>query len=102
MGKARKVKEDREIKINNANNNVFAAGNTAEEEKVPLKEPVFAVGELMEVVGIKNKQDFNKNIVKVIGYDAKADRYEVKFEAGRYAGVTAKLREENLMYSAVK
>lgn len=102
--KARKVKEDREIKMNNAKNNVFTAGNmpAEETEKIPVKEAVFKEGELMEVVGIKNKQDFNGNIVKIMSYDGQADRYEVKFEAGRYQGITAKMREENLMYSSVK
>eukprot|EP00421_Protoceratium_reticulatum_P005030 CAMPEP_0168365232 /NCGR_PEP_ID=MMETSP0228-20121227/4612_1 /TAXON_ID=133427 /ORGANISM="Protoceratium reticulatum, Strain CCCM 535 (=CCMP 1889)" /LENGTH=534 /DNA_ID=CAMNT_0008378007 /DNA_START=85 /DNA_END=1686 /DNA_ORIENTATION=- len=96
---ARKVKEDRDLKQANAKNNVFAAG--LGETKAPLKEPVFKVGELMEVIGVKSKPDYNGKIVRVTGYHAEVDRYEVKFEGGRYNTVVVKLREENLMYSSV-
>lgn len=100
--KALKVKTDREIKQHNAKNNVFAAGMGGEEPKKVLKEAVFKEGELMEVIGVKSKTDYNNKIAKILKYDPHADRYEVQFEAGRYAGVTVKLREENLMYSALK
>mmetsp|Transcript_19032 Transcript_19032/g.60536 ORF Transcript_19032/g.60536 Transcript_19032/m.60536 type:complete len:541 (-) Transcript_19032:259-1881(-) len=96
---ARKVKEDRDKKQANARNNVFTAGMGAETPK--LKEPVFKAGELMEVIGIKNKPDYNGKIVRIARYHPEVDRYEVKFEGGRYDTVVVKLREENLMYSSV-
>lgn len=96
---ARKVKEDRDLKQANAKNNVFTAGMGGEAPK--QKDPVFKVGELMEVIGIKNKPDYNGKIVRVVKYHPDVDRYEVKFEGGRYDTVIVKLREENLMYSSV-
>ncbi|CAE8680066.1 unnamed protein product, partial [Polarella glacialis] len=100
---ARKVKEDRDLKQTNAKSNAFAAGMGGEETvKQPLKVAKFKVGELMEVIGVKSKPDYNGKIVKVLGYDAQADRYEVRFEAGRYDTVVVKLKEDNLMYSAVQ
>eukprot|EP00418_Pyrodinium_bahamense_P077148 CAMPEP_0179049684 /NCGR_PEP_ID=MMETSP0796-20121207/20338_1 /TAXON_ID=73915 /ORGANISM="Pyrodinium bahamense, Strain pbaha01" /LENGTH=562 /DNA_ID=CAMNT_0020746165 /DNA_START=21 /DNA_END=1706 /DNA_ORIENTATION=- len=97
---ARKVKEDRELKQANAKNNVFAAGMGEATPK--LKEAKFKVGELMEVIGLKNKPDYNGKIVRVVNFHPEVDRYEVKFEGGRYDTVVVKLREENLMYSAVQ
>mmetsp|Transcript_4802 Transcript_4802/g.15061 ORF Transcript_4802/g.15061 Transcript_4802/m.15061 type:complete len:543 (+) Transcript_4802:136-1764(+) len=97
---ARKVIMDRELKQANARNNVFAAGMGGE-QKLPLKEAAFKNGELMEVVGLRNKPDYNGKIVRVMKYHPAADRYEVQFEGGRYNTVVVKLREENLMYSSV-
>lgn len=97
--KALQIKEDREKKEANVRNNVFTAGSGA---PAPKKEAVFKTGELMEVLGLKNQADFNGKIVRVLRYYPDLDRYEVKFEGGRYDGVAAKLREENLMYSAVE
>lgn len=96
---ARKVKEDREKKEANVRNNVFAAGSGA---PAAPKEAVFKEGELMEVLGLKNKPDYNGKIVRVMKYHPDVDRYEVRFEGGRYDSVVVKLREENLMYSAVE
>eukprot|EP00927_Polykrikos_kofoidii_P044274 TRINITY_DN38284_c0_g1_i1.p1 TRINITY_DN38284_c0_g1~~TRINITY_DN38284_c0_g1_i1.p1 ORF type:complete len:549 (-),score=161.41 TRINITY_DN38284_c0_g1_i1:26-1672(-) len=95
---ARKVKEDRERKQANANANVFAAGSG---ESLPKREAAFKEGETMEVLGVKSKPDYNGKIVKIIKYHADSDRYEVRFEGGRYDSVVVKLREENLMYSSV-
>mmetsp|Transcript_12862 Transcript_12862/g.35321 ORF Transcript_12862/g.35321 Transcript_12862/m.35321 type:complete len:540 (-) Transcript_12862:62-1681(-) len=97
---AKKIKDDRDLKQANAKNNVFTAGMGSETPK--KKDPVFKKDELMEVVGIKAKPDYNGKIVRVIGYHPDVDRYEVKFEGGRYDTVVVKLREENLMYSAVQ
>lgn len=96
---AKKVKQDRDLKQANVKANVFAAGTG---EKLPVKEAVFKVGELMEVLGVKSKPDYNGKIVRVLKYHPEADRYEVKFEGGRYDTVVVKLKEENLMYSAVE
>jgi len=96
---ALKIKDDRDLKQANAKNNVFTAGMGSETPK--LKEPVFKAGELMEVIGIRNKPDYNGKIVKVLMYHPQVDRYEVKFEGGRYDTVVVKFREENLMYSSV-
>mmetsp|Transcript_116095 Transcript_116095/g.361745 ORF Transcript_116095/g.361745 Transcript_116095/m.361745 type:complete len:542 (-) Transcript_116095:54-1679(-) len=96
---ARKIKDDRDLKQANAKNNVFTAGMGEATPK--LKDPVFKAGELMEVVGIKNKPDYNGKIARVVKYHPEVDRYEVKFEGGRYDTVVVKLREENLMYSSV-
>lgn len=98
---ARKVKEDRERKTTNVQNNTFVAGATA--EPIPrAKEAVFKNGEFMEVLGVKSKPDYNGKIVRVLKYHPDVDRYEVRFEGGRYDSVIAKLKEENLMYSAVQ
>jgi len=97
---ARKVKEDRDRKAANVKNNVFAAGSGA--PSAPKKEAVFKVGEYMEVLGIKSKPDYNGKIVKVMAYHPDVDRYEVRFEGGRYDTVLARFREENLMYSTVQ
>lgn len=95
---ARRVLEDREIKQANAKANAFAAGSGAD---VAPREAKFKEDELMEVIGIKNKPDYNGNIVKILKFHPDVDRYEVKFTGGRYDTVIVKLREENLMYSAV-
>ncbi|CAJ1361508.1 unnamed protein product, partial [Effrenium voratum] len=56
----------------------------------------------MEVVGVKSKPDYNGKIVRVVKFHPEVDRYEVKFEGGRYDTVVVKLKEENLMYSAMR
>jgi len=56
----------------------------------------------MEVLGIKAKPDYNSQIVRILSYDPQADRYEVKFEGGRYDTVVVKLREENMMHTMVE
>lgn len=98
---ARKVMEDRDKKQTNARNNTFVASSGEPQEKKELKEAVFKIGEVMEVVGVKSKPDYNGKLVKVIGYSADVDRYEVKFQGGRYDTVVVKLREDNLMYSSL-
>lgn len=102
--KARMVKEDRELKERNAKANVFTGyvGETKDIPKRTVADAKFANGELMEVLGVKSKPDYNKKIVKVMSYDPEADRYEVRFEGGRYDTVVVKLKEENLMFSSVK
>lgn len=98
---ARKIAEDREIKMRNVQNNTFVASSGAPSKEPVRKDPVFRNNELMEVLGIKNKPDYNGNIVRVIKYHPDVDRYEVVFIGGRYNTVVVKLKEENLMYSAV-
>mmetsp|Transcript_24898 Transcript_24898/g.83019 ORF Transcript_24898/g.83019 Transcript_24898/m.83019 type:complete len:560 (+) Transcript_24898:94-1773(+) len=98
---ARKVKEDREKKENNVRNNVFTA-TSGEPTKPKDKEAVFKKDELMEVLGVKSKPDYNGKIVRVLKYHPDVDRYEVRFEGGRYDTVVVRLREDNLMYSAVQ
>mmetsp|Transcript_9716 Transcript_9716/g.17085 ORF Transcript_9716/g.17085 Transcript_9716/m.17085 type:complete len:550 (-) Transcript_9716:312-1961(-) len=95
---ARRVKEDRDIKQANANANVFTAKAA---DAIPQKEAKFKPGELMEVLGLKNKTDYNGQIVRVLKFHPQADRYECVFEGGRYNTIPVKLREENLMYSSV-
>lgn len=95
---ARRVKEDRDIKQNNAKANVFAAGSG---ETAPQREAAFKTGDVVEVLGVKSKPDYNGKHVKVLMYHADVDRYEVRFEGGRYDTVVVKLREENLMHSSV-
>jgi len=97
---AKKVKEDREKKQTNAKSGAMAMGSGAPGEKV-IKDAVFKPDELLEVLGVKSKPDYNGNIVRVMRYHSDVDRYEVKFEGGRYNGVVVKLKEENLMFSAV-
>jgi len=102
--KARRVKDDREVKQANTKNNVFAAGGPASSSAAaaPKREARFKKGELMEVLGIKAKADYNGQIVRILSYDSKGDRYEVKFEGGRYDTVVVKLREENMMHTMVE
>mmetsp|Transcript_31401 Transcript_31401/g.71698 ORF Transcript_31401/g.71698 Transcript_31401/m.71698 type:complete len:569 (+) Transcript_31401:340-2046(+) len=97
---AKKVKEDREKKQTNAKSGAIQMGSGAPGERV-IKDAVFKPDELVEVLGVKSKPDYNGKIVKVMRYHSDVDRYEVKFEGGRYNGVVVKLKEENLMYSAV-
>mmetsp|Transcript_66039 Transcript_66039/g.137936 ORF Transcript_66039/g.137936 Transcript_66039/m.137936 type:complete len:548 (-) Transcript_66039:106-1749(-) len=99
---ARKVKEDREKKEQNVKNNVFTATSGEPAMASKPKEAVYKCGELMEVLGIKAKPDYNGKIVKVLKYHPDVDRYEVRFEGGRYDSVVVKLKEDNLMYSAVE
>eukprot|EP00434_Breviolum_minutum_P019577 symbB.v1.2.017271.t1/scaffold1347.1/size123984/8 len=99
---ARKVKEDRELKQANAKANVFTGYQGTEVPKKTEKDAKFQNGELMEVVGVKSKPDYNGKIVRVLKFHPEADRYEVKFEGGRYDTVVVKLKEENLMYSAMR
>eukprot|EP00931_Biecheleriopsis_adriatica_P086658 TRINITY_DN61276_c0_g1_i1.p1 TRINITY_DN61276_c0_g1~~TRINITY_DN61276_c0_g1_i1.p1 ORF type:complete len:568 (+),score=159.90 TRINITY_DN61276_c0_g1_i1:48-1706(+) len=101
---ARKVKEDREIKQANAKANVFTgfAGTEKEIPKRTERDAKFKQGEYLEVLGVKSKPDYNGKIVKMIKYHPDIDRYEVKFEGGRYDTVAVKLKEENLMYSSMK
>eukprot|EP00913_Durusdinium_trenchii_P006639 g6238.t1 len=119
---ARKVKEDRELKQANAKANVFTGYQGTEIPKKTEKDAKFQIGELMEVIGVKSKPDYNGKIVRVMKFypeaggrqenlddtdtlpapTRQADRYEVKFEGGRYDTVVVKLKEENLMYSAMR
>ncbi|CAJ1451859.1 unnamed protein product [Effrenium voratum] len=99
---ARKVKEDRELKQANAKANVFTGYQGAEIPKKTEQDAKFQNGELMEVVGVKSKPDYNGKIVRVVKFHPEVDRYEVKFEGGRYDTVVVKLKEENLMYSAMR
>ncbi|CAK9034367.1 unnamed protein product [Durusdinium trenchii] len=99
---ARKVKEDRELKQANAKANVFTGYQGTEIPKKTEKDAKFQIGELMEVIGVKSKPDYNGKIVRVMKFYPEADRYEVKFEGGRYDTVVVKLKEENLMYSAMR
>ncbi|CAE7233463.1 unnamed protein product [Symbiodinium pilosum] len=99
---ARKVKEDREIKQANAKANVFTGYQGADIPKKTESDAKFKTGELMEVVGVKSKPDYNGKIVRVLKFHPEADRYEVQFEGGRYDSVVVKLKEENLMYSAMQ
>eukprot|EP00933_Yihiella_yeosuensis_P044040 TRINITY_DN3908_c0_g3_i1.p1 TRINITY_DN3908_c0_g3~~TRINITY_DN3908_c0_g3_i1.p1 ORF type:complete len:373 (+),score=118.93 TRINITY_DN3908_c0_g3_i1:642-1760(+) len=55
----------------------------------------------MEILGVKSKPDYNGKIVRVVKFHPDVDRYEVKFEGGRYDSVVVKLKEENLMATSV-
>merc|ERR1719253_396940 len=71
------------------------------EKTMVAKEAKFFPGELMEVLGLKSKPDYNGKIVKIMRYPPDADRYEAVFEGGRYNTIVVKLKEENLMYTSV-
>eukprot|EP00928_Gymnodinium_smaydae_P010346 TRINITY_DN13890_c0_g2_i1.p1 TRINITY_DN13890_c0_g2~~TRINITY_DN13890_c0_g2_i1.p1 ORF type:complete len:588 (+),score=177.75 TRINITY_DN13890_c0_g2_i1:99-1766(+) len=97
---SRVVQEDRERKQANAKANVMSAP-AASSEAAPEREAAFKPGEIMEVLGVKSKPDYNGKMVKVMSYDKASARYEVRFEGGRYDSVVVKLREENLMHSSL-
>lgn len=97
--KARKVQADRNVKQANTKSNAMAAGDVG--MAAPVKEAKFMPGELMEVLGLKNKADYNGKIVRIIRYHKDVDRYEAIFEGGRYNTIVVKLREDNLMYTSV-
>jgi len=85
----------------NLSQEIFLAAGMGDEQKLPLKEAAFKNGELMEVVGLKNKPDYNGKFVRVMKYDSVAGRYEVQFEGGCYNTVAVKLREVNFMHPSM-
>eukprot|EP00929_Paragymnodinium_shiwhaense_P118335 TRINITY_DN90268_c0_g1_i1.p1 TRINITY_DN90268_c0_g1~~TRINITY_DN90268_c0_g1_i1.p1 ORF type:complete len:557 (+),score=157.31 TRINITY_DN90268_c0_g1_i1:77-1747(+) len=99
---SKKTKLDRETKTANAKANVMTMGGPGVTEEKTKREPSYKPNDLLEVVGVKSKPDYNGKIVRVIKYDADADRYEVRFEGGRYDQVIVKLKEDNMMFTSVE